>query len=70
MAEFDNPWKEALEKAFDRCMAFLFPAIHQEVDWSSGYESLDTEIRKLHPEAAVGKRIRQLAMRDQLSSPA
>jgi len=57
MAEFDHPWKEALEKAFDRCMAFLFPEIAAEVDWSIGYESLDTEIRKLLPEAAVGKRI-------------
>ena len=57
MAEYDSPWKELMEQDFERCVAFFFPLLHEEIDWSAGYESLDTELRKLLPEAAVGKRI-------------
>jgi hypothetical protein len=57
LAEYDSPWKELLEQAFELFVAFFFPKLHKEIDWSVGYESLDTELRKLLPEAAVGKRI-------------
>jgi hypothetical protein len=55
--EYDGHWKEAMERFFDRFLAFFFPRAHAAGDWAAGYESLDTELRKLLPEAALGKRI-------------
>ena len=44
--EFDSPWKKVLEDYFSDFMAFFFPNIHQDIDWDSGYEFLDTELQK------------------------
>ncbi len=41
---------------FPEFMAFFFPAIYQEIDWSKGYESLDQELQKVVREAETGKR--------------
>ena len=38
-------------------MALFFPDIHAEIDWSRGYESLDTELQKIAPDAEEGKRL-------------
>ena len=32
-------------------------AIHADIDWKRGYESLDTEFQQLIQEAQVGKRL-------------
>jgi hypothetical protein len=40
MADYDDPWKEALSVCFEPFMAFFFPQAHAEIDWSRGYESL------------------------------
>jgi hypothetical protein len=55
--DYDSPWKEALEWLFDLLLAFFFPELHAEIDWSLGSESLATELRKILPEAAAGKRV-------------
>jgi hypothetical protein len=54
--EYDSPWKELLERFFDLVVELFFPKLHGEIDWSQGYESQETELRKILPEAAVGKR--------------
>lgn len=54
--EFDSPWKQILEDYFSDFMAFFFPAIHQDIDWSMGYEFLDTELQKVVRDAELGKR--------------
>jgi hypothetical protein len=43
-ADYDSPWKEALDFYFEAFLALLFPAVHAQIDWSRGYESLDTTI--------------------------
>ena len=55
-ADFDSPWKEALDTYFDRFVALLFPAVHAEIDWSRGYESLDKEFQQIVRDAEVGRR--------------
>jgi hypothetical protein len=35
---FDSPWKEILEAYFPEFMAFFFPAIDIQIDWSRGFE--------------------------------
>ncbi len=55
-ADYDNPWKEALEQYFEAFIAFFFPQAHAEIDWQRQYESLDQELRQVVREAEVGKR--------------
>src|SRR5262245_49334088 len=56
MSDFDSPWKEALDLFFELFLAFFFPDIHAEVDWSRDHESLDTELRQLVPKSETGAR--------------
>jgi len=55
-ADFDSPWKEVLEVYFRDFLAFFFPKINSEVDWSQGYEFLDTELQQVVRDAELGKR--------------
>jgi len=51
--QYDSPWKEALEEYFEESMAFFFPTIHAEIDWSKKYEFLDKELEKVVRQAVV-----------------
>lgn len=42
-ASFDDPWKEGLELYFEPFLAFFFPVVHELIDWSRSYESLEQE---------------------------
>jgi hypothetical protein len=55
-ADYDSPWKEALDRYFEVFLALLFPHIHRLIDWSRGYESLDKEFQQVVREAEVGRR--------------
>lgn len=55
-AEYDSPWKEALEVYFEPFLVLLFPAVHAVIDWSRPYESLDQEFQQFVKDAEVGKR--------------
>jgi len=43
--DYDSPWKDILTVYFEQFLAFFFPKIMQEIDWSRGYNSLDKELR-------------------------
>ena len=55
-SDFDNPWKETLERFFPEFLAFFFPHAHADVDWAKGYEFLDKELKRVTREAAMGER--------------
>jgi hypothetical protein len=55
-ADYDSPWKEALDRFFERCMAFFFPHIHADIDWTRGYEMLDKELQPIVRRAKHGRR--------------
>src|SRR5437870_5683121 len=55
-ADYDSPWKEALDAYFEAFLLLLFPNIHAQIDWSRGYESLDKEFQQVVREAEVGRR--------------
>ncbi|MBC6417813.1 MAG: hypothetical protein GDA44_02975 [Prochloron sp. SP5CPC1] len=55
--EYDSPWKEAIESYFEEFMAFFFPEAHRDIDWSRGYETLDTELQQVVRDANLGKRL-------------
>jgi hypothetical protein len=56
VADFDSPWKEALEVYFPAFLAFCFPLIHADINWSRGFEMLDKELQQLTPRSARGRR--------------
>lgn len=56
MSDFDSPWKDALDRWFPAFLAFFFPDIHADIDWSRGYEMLDKELQQIVREAEVGRR--------------
>ena len=55
-ADYDSPWKEALDAYFEPFLALLFPTTHAEIDWSRGHESLDKEFQAIVREAEIGRR--------------
>jgi Domain of unknown function (DUF4351) len=55
--DYDSPWKEILDTYFPEFLAFAFPEIHRDVDWSRGYESLDKELPKILRKAKTGRRV-------------
>ena len=46
-----------LEGYFPAFMAFFFPTANADIDWSRGYESLDTELAQIIRDAALGRRL-------------
>ncbi len=58
--EYDSPWKEILSDYFQEFMAFFFPEVGREIDWTKGYELLDKELRQITREAEIGKRTADL----------
>ncbi|NOT59965.1 MAG: DUF4351 domain-containing protein [Acidobacteria bacterium] len=56
-ADYDSPWKEILDIFFEAAFEFFFPAAHEQIDWSRGYEFLDKELQKITADAALGRRV-------------
>jgi len=54
MADYDSPWKNALQLYFPPFLELFFPVAHGDIDWSRGYESLDKELIGLAPESEHG----------------
>ncbi len=57
MSDFDNPWKDVLERFFRAFLAFFFPEAHAAIDWSRQYESLDKELQQIVSESELGLRL-------------
>jgi hypothetical protein len=55
-ADFDSPWKDALDSYFEPFLALLFPQVHRQIDWSHGHEPLDKEFQQVVRSAEVGRR--------------
>ena len=54
--DFDGAWKRAIELYFELFMNFCFPEETKLIDWSSGFEFLDKELRKITRNSQTGKR--------------
>jgi hypothetical protein len=55
VSDYDSPWREALDLYFELFLAFFFPQAHADIDWSRGYETLETELQQVVREAALGR---------------
>ena len=62
-ANYDSPWKEALEEYVEAFLAFFFPTSHREIDWERGYEFLEQELQQIVGEAELGKRLNAIQRR-------
>ena len=63
MAEYDSPWKEALDEYFGPFLQLCFPTVHREIDWARDYVPLDKELQKIAPKGEVGQRVADKLMR-------
>src|SRR5438132_4334642 len=54
--DYDSPWKEALDRFFEACLALFFPQVHADIDWKRGYEMLDKELQQITRTAKHGRR--------------
>ncbi len=45
--DYDSPWKEAIERCFTEFLAFYFPEVHAQIDWSQPVDFLDQELRSV-----------------------
>ncbi|AOY81672.1 transposase [Moorena producens JHB] len=57
IADYDNPWKEALQAYFESFLQFCFPEVHTLIDWNQTPQALDTELQQIVGAAESGKRI-------------
>jgi hypothetical protein len=53
--DWDSPWKETLQHFLRAVLAFFFPDLHDAIDWSKGYESLDKEFQQIVADAKAGR---------------
>ncbi len=53
----DALWKKILDELFQDFLAFFFPKIYQDVDFSKGHQFLDKELSKIIKDSSVGKKI-------------
>ncbi|MDX9721914.1 MAG: hypothetical protein RBU37_14290 [Myxococcota bacterium] len=53
----DSPWKDVLESFFEDFVAFFFPAMWSEIDWTRAPDFLDKEMLQLMRGGAVGHRL-------------
>ncbi len=56
MADYDSPWKEALDVFFEAFLKLFFPRAHADIDWSRPYQSLDKELQQIAPDSETGRR--------------
>lgn len=54
--DYDSPWKEVIERFFERFMAFFFPRARRLIAWEKGFEFLDKELQKITRPAEQSRR--------------
>jgi predicted transposase/invertase (TIGR01784 family) len=55
--EYDSPWKNILEWFLEDFILFYFPDVHNQIDWSKGFEFLDKELQQIIRESEIGKKV-------------
>ncbi len=56
-SDFDGAWKEALDRFLAFILAFFFPDVFEDIDWTQDCESLEQELRELLPQSEAGRRL-------------
>ena len=56
LADYDAPWKQAIERFFPDFMRFFFPDIYDDINWNKAYEFMDKDLEKITRDAEIGRR--------------
>jgi len=56
-SDFDGAWKEVTEFFLPQSLELMRPEIHRGIDWSVPPVYLDTELRKIAPDAEHGRQV-------------
>jgi hypothetical protein len=54
-SDFDGAWKTALEQYFAPFLAFFFPSVHADIDWTQDVQSRDPDLQQIAPDDRQGK---------------
>jgi hypothetical protein len=54
--DFDGPWKEVQDLYLEDALAFFFPGAYADIDWSLGYQGLETELQQVAPKGSAAHR--------------
>ncbi len=66
--DYDSPWKDVVEDLFEDFLAYFFPDIHKDIDFTRECHFLNGELRKLNKDNKVGKRYTDVLARVYLKS--
>lgn len=55
--KFDSPWQKIIELYFQDFLQFFFPQIHQDINWTQGFEFLDKEFHRVIRTASSGTQL-------------
>lgn len=55
-SQADSAWKDILNVWFPEFMAFFYPQITKEIDWSAGYKTRDKELQAITTQSMLGNR--------------
>lgn len=53
--DYDSPWKEAIERCFADFLAFYFPEVHEQIDWTDSVDFLEQELRSVTADSEADK---------------
>lgn len=57
MSNLDAAWKEAIGRYFPDFLWFFFPHVAVRIDWSRGFQMLDTELQALGMDSPGVRRV-------------
>jgi hypothetical protein len=55
--DLDTPWKDILNSYFPEFIAFFFPAIYSDIDWTKKHIFLDKELQQIAGDSKLGRRL-------------
>ncbi len=55
-SDYDSLWKETLNIYLKQFTKLCYSEVYKDIDWSRGYESLDTKLQEIIRDAETGRR--------------
>ncbi|MCP4150147.1 MAG: hypothetical protein GY757_20540, partial [bacterium] len=66
--DYDSAWKDVIEELFNDFLAFFFPKMHRDIDFSKKVEFLNRESQAIKPYGKIGKRLADVLVKVHLKS--
>ena len=59
-SDFDGAWKETVEGSLQPLLELILPTVARDIDWTRGFQFLDSELRALFPRTRSRRRVDKL----------